>query len=537
MKRHLLVLPLFLVSWVQAKESLVQPAVNSVAMFKNGLTVVSATFKVEQPGDFVWVDPPNAVHGAFWVEGGEGLVVRSTTRMVEPKGQSGPSGFLQKDLGGARVSVTLFDAGKMTGQVTGTVWRSPLADGPGWNTRYATVDGNRYLPGYGRAEGTAGVGRDWLVLETPDGRTYLATNHIGRIQIQKEPPTKVKVKSPVLVFSAKQAGVVHLKYLTKGMAWAPSYQVDLLAEDRLRIRQSAVVRNELMDLDGATLELISGYPNVKFGHVDSPLSPQATLAAFFQQLSSQGGGGGRGVVTQQIAFNSISNGVSASAPLSQPDAGAPAEDLHYENIGAHDLLEGDSLSLQVASGEVSCERIVEWVIPDSRDQWGRMHRNDSSHEEPWDAVRFTNPLKFPMTTAAASILEKNRFRGQSMVTWTSPGQLASIKINKALTVRGEHSEVEEEGEREPVWIAGRSYRRTKVKGTIKVTNSRGNAVKMVIRGEFSGELLDAEGKPEATLRREGVSSVNPRRRLEWTIDLPAGQSESLIYRYSVLVNR
>lgn len=516
-----------------------QPTVNSVAMFKNGLTVVSASFKVGEAGDYVWVDPPKAVHGAFWIEGGEGLVVRSTTRMVAPKGESGPSGSLQKDLGGARVSVTLFDAGKMTGQVTGRVWRAPLGVGADWNTRYATVDGNRYYRGFGHnaAPAAGGLGQDWLVLETSDGRTYLATKQIGRIQIEQEAPVKEKVKSGVLVFSAKQAGDVQLKYLSKGMAWAPSYQVDLLADDRLRLRQSAVVRNELMSLKGAKLELISGYPNVKFGHVDSPLSPESTLAAFFQQLSSEGGPGRGGIATQQIAFNTISNGVSASAPLPQPDAGAPAEDLHYESIGAHDLSEGDSLSLQVASGEAKCERVVEWVVSDSRDQWGRMRRNEGVQAEPWDAVRFANPLRFPMTTAAASILENKRFRGQSMVTWTAPGQLASVKINKALTVRGEHSEVEEEGGREPIWIAGNSYRRTKVKGTIKVTNSRAKAVTMVIRRDFSGELLETDGEPEKSLRREGVSSVNPRRRMEWTIDLPAGETESLEYRYTVLVNR
>jgi hypothetical protein len=315
--------------------------------------------------------------------------------------------------------------------------------------------------------------------------------------------------------------------------------VDLLAEDRLRLRQTAVVRNELMNLEKARLELISGYPNIKFSHVDSPLSPQATLAAFFQQISQQGGGQG-GLATQQIAFNTISNRSSEAVfPLPQADEGAPAEDLHYESIGVHELLEGDSLSLEVAAAETSCERIVEWRVPDYRDDDGRPQRSRGGNEEedPWDAVLFANPLKFPMTTAAVSTLEGGRFRGQSMATWTAPGHKTSIQINKALTVRGEHSEVEEEGKREIVWIAGDDFQRTVVSGRLKVSNARAGAVKMVIRAGFSGELIEAEGEPEKTLRSDGARSVNPHRQLEWTIDLTSGQSRTMTYRYSVLVNR
>jgi hypothetical protein len=328
------------------------------------------------------------------------------------------------------------------------------------------------------------------------------------------------------------------------MAWMPSYQIDLLPENRLALRQTAVVRNELMDLKRTELQLISGYPNIQFAHVGNLLTPEATLAAFFQQISQDGGAARGGAMTQQIGFNAVSNRAGPGAmPLPEPDAGAPAEDLHYQSIGAHQLKEGDALSMEVARAEADCGRIVEWRLADYRDADGRIRRNSghgnppTEDDEPWDAVQFRNPLGFPMTTGAVSVLRKRRFLGQSMSAWTAPGQEVSVRINKALTVRGEHTEVEEEGKREIVWIAGDDYQRTTVKGTLKVTNMRAEPVKLVIRTDFSGKLLEADGDPETSLRISGVRSVNPRRRLEWTFTLESGKSRNLTYRYSVLVNR
>ena len=46
-------------------------------------------------------------------------------------------------------------------------------------------------------------------------------------------------------------------------------------------------------------------------------------------------------------------------------------DLHYQPIGKRTLAEGDSLALTVAKGKADYERIVEWLVPDTRDEYGR----------------------------------------------------------------------------------------------------------------------------------------------------------------------
>ena len=58
----------------------------------------------------------------------------------------------------------------------------------------------------------------------------------------------------------------------------------------------------------------------------------------------------------------------------------------------------------------------------------------------------------------------------------------------------------------------------------------------MIKRRFSGELIEAEGKPETRLREEGAWSVNPRNELVWSFKMQPGEKKKMEYRYSVLVD-
>ena len=155
--------------------------------------------------------------------------------------------------------------------------------------------------------------------------------------------------------------------------------------------------------------------------------------------------------------------------------------------------------------------------------------------EAWDAVRFQNPLDYPMTTGPAMIVAKGRFNGQRTSHWVNPGERTTLRITKALSIRTRSTEHEVPGEREYVDVGGRRFRKTEVTGELLVCNHRKESVQAVIRREFSGELLEADESPENKLREEGVYSVNPRHQLQWSLNLEPGQEKTLRYRYSVLV--
>lgn len=539
-----------------AEESAVKPTIESVGLFKNGLAVVRATFPVTGPGSYRWDKVPRVIHGSFWIESDGEVAIHATQRLVDVTDETeSPSGTLQRDLAGKDVTVMLKTSTTTAGtSFTGKVWEIPPQTlSRTWDVDYSSLTAQPYSWYYRQpaapAAPTPPHTGNFLVLQDDTGlRRYIDQSSISTVEARGPfGPANRKAERPVLLFDVKKApaegGLVRVTWMTKGLAWMPAYQVDLTDPGKLRIRQSAVVRNESDELAATEIRLISGFPNVRFGAVDSPLWPGASLATFFQQVNQTPSAGNpflyNGLVTQQMVYSNYSAPHHTMPVAEMNERGNASDDIHYESIGRHSLKPGDSLSVDVASETAAYERVVEWVVPDDRDANGRYQRNDQAPRDdmPWDAVRFTNPFGFPMTTAAAMITEGGKFRGQSQSEWVNPGQRACLRVTRALSVQTEAGETEEEGQREIVWIAGNDYQRSRVKGTLKVRNFRGRDVTLTIRREFSGKLLEADANPESKLRAEGVISVNPRRQLDWTIQLPAGGEKELGYRYEVLVDR
>jgi hypothetical protein len=238
--------------------------------------------------------------------------------------------------------------------------------------------------------------------------------------------------------------------------------------------------------------------------------------------------------------------LNASAPGVVSPVAVPAGegvDLHYQSIGKRTLAEGDSLALSVARGKAEYERIVEWLIPDGRDEWGHhvqgARAEDDADDTAWDALRFKNPLSFPMTTGPAMVTAGGRFNGQRTSYWANAGEQTIVRVDKALSIRTRSLEHEErktpDDSRDVFWIGGRQYRKAIVEAELDVSNHRAEAVQLVIRRRFSGELAQADGEPKVTLREEGAYSINRRSELHWTVTLKPGEDRVLKYRYSLLV--
>jgi hypothetical protein len=549
MKRSLMLLGSLLPCVVAAEELSCEPQVDSMGLFKNGLAVVRTSFVAKGPGVYRWEHPPRTVQGTFFVESAKPVIVRSTQRTVEAmETQLPPIGNLQVDLAGSVVRLTV----EMTNQeekqvIVGTVWKMPAPPTTPrvWNQNF-TPDPYGFQSAHQASATTnpASTGA-FLVLDvaSDDGkssvRRHVALDLIDAVEVLREAPRSVSTTKEVLLFEVSEPGPVQVSYLSKGASWVPSYFLDFSNDKQLRLRQTALVKNELMPLKETVVELISGFPNVKFGHVDSPLSQSTSLAGFFQQLSSSPRSGGAHAMMQNVAYQSRGAAGNSLPDLAEP--GAASEDLHFESLGKQTLAVGDALSVPVAEGTAAYERVVEWTIADPRDAYGS-YRNSSRGEEvdedtqAWDAVIFANPLKFPMTTASITIQDQGKFRGQSQSNWTNPGQRCCVKVNRALSIQTDHAELEKPGSREQeVWMGGNRYYRTAVTGEAKIKNFRGVAATMLIRVQFSGNLLQADDKPTINLRREGVFSVNPRHEIEWKLDLKPNEEKTLKYEYNVLV--
>jgi hypothetical protein len=525
-RRLYLALPvcLFLPTLLLAEETAVKSRIVSVGLFKNGLAVVKRQVTVPGSGTHRFDDVPTPIHGTYWVESDANIETSVKMREVEAPLSQATGTNLQEELAGKRVVIHLREC--KASPVSGTVARLERA--------------------HGRAENSPREGSRFLILDLGSRRVYVDLSQIVSLEAE-DTGNRVKQRRPQLVVLVEKADkkpvTVAITYLARGLSWAPSYRIDITDPKVLSLEQAAVIKNELTDLEGAEVGLISGFPSIQYANVTSPFSTRTTWASFFQELSQRSGRllpieTSNLLVTQQVLPE------SAGLDLSATPTGEGV-DLHYQSIGRRTLAEGDTLALTVARGQASYERIVEWLVPDNRDADGRLTGRqrgdgDSYEDVPWDALRFRNPLSFPMTTAPALVVSGGRFNGQRLSTWANAGEETNIHVTQALSIRTRNLEQEslnkgDEG-RQVVFIGGRRFRKTNVVAELIVSNHRKEGVKMVIRRRFSGELTKAEGSPKTVLREEGVYSVNRRNELIWTFPLKPGEEKKLTYHYSVLVS-
>jgi hypothetical protein len=354
----------------------------------------------------------------------------------------------------------------------------------------------------------------------------------------------VKQRKPILLLTIPKTNgkpmEVFFSYLARGISWAPSYRIDISKPDMLALEQNAVVKNEMGAIEDAEISLVSGFPNIQFENVTSPLSLKTTWAQFFQQLNRRNGAANPITSNLQALSNSDFGSRSSS---DSPVLSGDGVDLHYQSLGKRSLAEGDSMIVGTGSGKAAYERIVEWIVPDTRDEYGRFIQEYQRQQTPekyddsaWDAIRFKNPLPFPMTTAPAMIVSNDTFNGQQMSYWVNPGDETTLRITKALSLRTHHAEQEDPAQREIVTIGGNAYRKVAVKGELKISNNRKSVAAMIIRRRFSGDLMSAYGSPKCALREDGVYSINKRNELIWTLDVKPGEEVALAYAYSVLVH-
>lgn len=500
-----------------------------VDLFKNGLAIVKREVTLGKPGTYVLDDVPNPVHGTFWVESTAPIETTVQMRELDVSADEVAFGGLQEDLAGKKVTIQF--KGDKRAPVSGTVVKiKPPERGE-----------NPYAYPF-----NAGQPARFLILQTAKGRIYVDALEIATIETD-QPEQKIKRRQPRMVLTLgeteKPETHVRISYLAHGLGWAPAYRIDISNPKTLTLEQQAVLKNELADLKGAEVNLISGFPSVQFANVSSPLSARTSWATFFQEVNNrmhrQNDLLGNAVVMQQQVF------MNSAAPGSFSSVATPAGegvDLHYQSIGKHTLAEGDSLLLTVARGKAEYERIVEWMVPDTRDEWGRISQNrdtgDGADDTAWDALRFKNPLSFPMTTGPAVVTAGGRFNGQRTSFWANSGEETVLRVDKALSIRTRSLEQEQrkpEEDRAIIWIGGRQYRKTVVEGELAISNHRAETVQMVVRRRFSGELTDADGGPKTTLREEGVYSINRRSELLWNLTLKPGEDRLLKYHYSVLI--
>lgn len=455
--------------------------VTDVSLFKNGLG-----YFIAETSD-TSMEPPPAVHGTIWAWADRDIVLEAAVDTTWRHAQTFEE-LLRHNIGR---NVELRLEHEEGGLIS-------------WSGRIRGVGGE---------------------LVTIDDRTLLLRNI--REVAGSEIDTRAPEPAPRLTITPQ--GPTRLSWLQKGITWAPSYLLDI-SDSPGRLKLQGTIFNEARDLENARVSFISGFPNLAFSDVLSPLSMKNNLWSF---LNSLGGGSypARGPMAQ-VMMNAPMSRMEMAADQSIPTT-TQVEDLFYYTLPNVTVKNGARAAYEILSEPVSYLHIYTWGVRGAPIYRPYEYRNESN-EEIWHLLRFKNSTEQPLTTAPVLMLSEGRIVGQDMLAYTPRAAAAEVKITKAVDLEAEAAEIETDRQPGARRFHGTQYDLVTVEGTLSIRSFKDESVLIEITKELDGNVIEAGN---ATIEKiaDSLRSVNPRTRIKWTITVPAGKEIELRYRYKVYV--
>lgn len=541
-----------------SKDNAANLDIKKVALFKNGTGFYYSEVQVP-PGveKFEFGQIPIPSQGTFWVAYPKSLKVdKLVARINEYDTTVSTNSFpdlMRANIGRSmRIKVAGVDTSTIAGTLIKLIYRENSAETPNpYFMQLPPVDTrnnpyNRYQYRYPQPSPNP-----MAEIRTTDDKTVIInTNSIVRMELSEGElnstiSQKTERPSIFLELDAPSNGeTVSVNYLARGINWTPSYIIDISKPERAQFTAKAIVTNELIDLEHVDLSLVTGYPNIQFADVQSPIAMSKKLAAHISSMSSDFFGVEKSDILGQVMVRG-GRAVEAEYEVEMPgysaaEGGTVAEDLFLYAVGQFSLKVDETAYLPLFSEELPYKHLFTWSIPDILDEYERYNSTVRDQDERygeiiWHIVRLENKTDFPITTASAEFVKDGTFVGQDVCYYTAPGEKADIRINRAMNVIAEKSEHEVERQRNAGEFYGWHFDLVTVKGELQIRNRMDKSITLEINKTLSGEVLSIDPAAEDLTIVKGLQRVNPRHNLIWTIELDGGEKINLNYEYEVYV--
>lgn len=524
-----------------------------VALFKNGFGFFSFEGKMPKSNRVELTNLPIPSFGTFWMNASAPTeIVKLTSAPVKTKIKVDSGDF--HEIAQANIGKTAYVTRRGSDGKNGEVDLYGVIV----SVSSAPKPGNPNLIG-SIAEAGGENGR--MIVLSREGNepnqfsyVYIPANDIvGMVFEGADPANKAEreVEKTTLYVDTKNSseGILAASCLVKGISWVPEYKMELDDSGKAWFQAQALVMNDLMDMEQVDMSFVSGFPSLKFANVESPLAGKyKTLDDFLSSLD-MGKGQGNSRMRGQMLRN-FSGGIFASGAIkseqesnSSPNEMVQAEDLFFYPIKNFSCKYGESVLVPLFGGEVPYKHLYIWDIPEQRQliEWDRQFDSgDPSAQDTsrdiWHSVRFTNKFSVPLTTGALEFTSKTNgnIAGQGVVTFTSPGQEATVRVNKTMQVATTREEKTVTAERKEVKRTSGSssfYSVSTIEGTLTMKNYSGKTMLMEITKRVLGTPVSASG--EGTFSSTpGWNSMNPNGKFKWTTEVKPGETKTLTYQYS-----
>ena len=529
------------IGWSDSAAQIQTATPSYAALFKNGVGLIVSKAEIPKPqGKFNLTPFPEATLGSFWINWGDGLSLENIKATQVESHESVTAAniveMLEANIGN-EVELWINDRDKW-GRYT--ILDVPKRhDEPVLRPRVSNVI--PIVPPNDRGE--------IVLLKGDESNEAVPLHWVQAIRAYEEESVKRPRMENVVQFNATpgKSGAstnVSLTYLAKGIAWAPSYVVDISDEDKAVITAKAVIVNDLQPLENTDVELIAGYPNIAHSEANSAFS-LTPLEQTLHKIRERGRMRDDLMTGNRPVLEQFSNAIrmdAAPAPSvpSSPIMGESSEDLYFYQIDNVTLKKGERGYYPLFSDKIPYEHVYTWDIPNYINE-NSNYRGQPDRGSPlqvvWHALKLTNGTGQPWTGAPATTMKDGRILGQDTMFFTAPNAATELKITQAVSINAQQNEYEIERQRSAAQYYGRNYDLVTVRGELAVVNYKDEKVTIEITKNLNGEVTKYDGEPKIVRLANGLNSVNPNSQMVWKVDVKPGKDNDvkLTYTYQIYV--
>jgi len=356
-----------------------------------------------------------------------------------------------------------------------------------------------------------------ILLKTADGVRAMPINRIQDVTFKDPPQSKRGNEEFRNLLTLKldwgnrrpkkmvDAGLV---YVQRGIRWIPSYRITIDGKGKAVLKLQATLLNEMVDLKDVTTHLVIGVPTFAFKDTADPISLRRTVAQLSQYFRED-------ARTRFALSNTLMTQTALMEPRGAP-AGPRGPDLGPElrgSVKSEDLFVFTVEHITLRKGERMVLPVVEFPL-DYKDVYildlpfapppmvSRRFNNRQQAElarlfsapKVMHNIRLANKSKYPLTTAPALILRKDRVLGQGMMTYTAVGGTTDLKITAAVDVQVEKSDREAKRTPNAARWRGDNYDRFDLAGKITLTNHLKKDIDLEVTRKILGHVDEAGQK-------------------------------------------
>ena len=480
------------------------PHVVSASLFKNGYAVVTRSVTLGK-GEILLTELPQAVLGTFWITASDGVKIQEAVLTeIETDSTQKILNFdqmLRQNIG-KTIKIQTKDAGEINGQLVS-------------------------------AEG------EILVIKSSAQTFVVNKNQIisimGGTDLIWEFSTKRKVRGIRIKAQGNENAKIFFVSLERGITWAPSYAMDISHEKNLAFTAKAIVLNDLVDLNGADIRLVTGFPNIPFLNWADPFTSGTSVNDWVNVMMRAGAPADARKEGYMMGQNVAKSAQMFDEAFDPAGTGEQLEDLFFYDIKNVTLQKGERAYYILLSAKPEYEHLYTWDMSDA--VW-IMREIPPVNEtgEVWFSIKMKNSTGQPLTTAPAITLKNNEIIGQGEIAYTSPNAYSIVRVSKALDVQAKVSEEELSRQRERI-EGNVVYELIILQGTLEVKNTKQHEIKMKISRTMLGEVLESDPDAKVVKTAQGLRELNPRTQIEWERILKAGEKITMSYKYKVLMRR